>query len=377
MNDYTTYVGMDVHARSIMCKGMCKQTGELYTKLFADSPSSTEVHEWMASLPQPVYSAYESGCTGFWLARELRELGDDCDVIAISTLPRSAKDRQGKCDKLDAKVILREIMNPLSDCSVVWLPDVEVEAARDLARARQDAVKAVKSAKQKVSSLLLRYHFVWNEKTPTGKLKKAWRGDYRKWLDKIALPDPGAQAALEHYKRAVKRAEEELAEMDGLVRARAEEPRWKPYVDALVHLKGVDVCGAFLACAEFGDFSRFASGRKVSCWVGTVPTNSSSGPRESHGGITKAGSTHLRMGLVEGCCGIDRWRAADKAVKGHPASAEVLAIAGKANERLRKRYRHLRDDLGKTPNKARVAVVSELARWIWVVGLQVQAEQAA
>ena len=115
MNDYTTYVGMDVHARSIMCKGMCKETGELYARLFVDGPSSAEVHEWMASLPQPVYSAYESGCTGFWLARELRELGDDCDVIAISTLPRSAKDKQGKCDKLDAKVILREIMNPLSD----------------------------------------------------------------------------------------------------------------------------------------------------------------------------------------------------------------------------------------------------------------------
>ena len=60
MNDYTTYVGMDVHARSIMCKGMCKETGELYARLFVDGPSSAEVHEWMASLPQPVYSAYES-----------------------------------------------------------------------------------------------------------------------------------------------------------------------------------------------------------------------------------------------------------------------------------------------------------------------------
>ena len=377
MNDYKTYVGMDVHARSIMCKGMCKETGELYTKLFAGEFSSAEIHDWLATLPQPACCAYESGCTGFWLARELRGLGDACDVIAISTLPRSTKDKQGKCDKLDAKVILREIMNPLSDLSRVWVPDVETEAARDLARARQDAAKAVKAAKQKVTSLLLRYHHVWDEKTPTGKPKKAWRGDFRKWLEKIELPDANAQAALEHYKRAVKRAEEELAEMDKLVRVQAEEPRWKPYVDAISHLKGADVVVAFMAAAEFGDFSRFDSGRKVSCWLGTIPKNSSSGPREAHGSITKAGSTHLRAAMVEGCCGIEKWGTGDKEVKGREASSEVKAIASKANARLRKRYHHLRDDNGKSVNKAKVAVVNELVRWIWVIGLQVRSELAA
>lgn len=38
---------------------------------------------------------------------------------------------------------------------------------------------------------------------------------------------------------------------------------------------------------------------------------------------------------------------------------------------------HLTGDLGKHPNKARIAVVSELARWMWAIGLQVQAELAA
>lgn len=377
MNDYKTYVGMDVHARSIMCRGMCKETGEAYTRLFAGRPAAAEVHGWLASLPQPVYCAYESGCTGFWLARELRALGDDCDVIAVSTLPRSAKDRLGKCDKLDARVILRAIVNPAPDCSRVWIPDAETEGARDLSRARQDAAKAVKSAKQRVTSLLLRHGFVWDERTPSGGRKKAWGREFRRWLGAIELPDPGARAALGHYRRCVERAEEELAEMDALVRARAEEPRWKPYVDAISHLKGVDVVAAFAAAAEFGDFSRFASGRKVSCWLGTVPKNGSSGERESHGGITKAGSPHLRMYLVEGCCGMDRWGEGGKAPKGRDASPEVKAIAAKANARLRKRYRHLRDDLGKGRNKAKIAVVNELVRWIWVIGLQVRSELAA
>ena len=42
-------------------------------------------------------------------------------------------------------MLLRKIMDPLSDCSTVRLPGVETEAARDLARARQGAAKVVLS----------------------------------------------------------------------------------------------------------------------------------------------------------------------------------------------------------------------------------------
>ena len=74
---------------------------------------------------------------------------------------------------------------------------------------------------------------------------------------------------------------------------------------------------------------------------------------------------------------MDRWGTGEKVVKGHPASPDVVAAANKANARLRKRYRYLRDERGKTPDKAKVAVVNELVRWIWVIGRMVEGEQAA
>ena len=107
MSNYTTRAGMDVHARSITIQALVMETGEVSGKTLAGNPSAGEVAEWLKALPQPVYCAYESGCTGFHLARELRELGIDCDVIAVSTLPRSTRDRQGKCDRLDARAITR------------------------------------------------------------------------------------------------------------------------------------------------------------------------------------------------------------------------------------------------------------------------------
>ena len=55
-------------------------------------------------------------------------------------------------------------------------------------------------------------------------------------------------------------------------------------------------------------------------------------------------------------------------------SPEVELIAKKANDRLLKRYHHLTKDLKKTSNKAKVAVVNEQVRWIWIIGQTVQAE---
>lgn len=376
MGKYTTYVGMDVHARSIDAQAMNIETGEHFRKTFTGCPSAAHVAEWLATLPQPVYCAYESGCTGFWMARGLNELGFACDVIAVSTLPKSTKDKQRKCDKLDAKAILREVANPASDHTTVWIPDERTEAERDLVRAYRIAVDTAKRAKQRLLAFLQRHGHVWCEKTKTGRRKKAWTRDFEAWLGKISFSEDAAGKAFEAYRRQVRDACQEARELKALVRGLAALPEHKPYVDALACLKGLEVESAMLARAEFGVFSRFDSGRKTSCWLGTVPSNGSSGPKESHGRITKAGNKHLRRSLVEGCSGIAAWTSGRKAVpKGADVSAPVQAIAAKANVRLHERHAHLRER-GVNANKAKVAVVNELVRWIWAIGCAVEREQA-
>jgi len=375
MRKYTTYVGMDVHARSIDASAIDVVTGEVTERKFADRPAAADVAEWLAGLPQPLYCAYESGCTGFVLARGLRALGYDCDVIAVSTLPKSAKDRKQKCDKLDARAIRREIANPDRGCSVVWVPDEKTEAERDLLRCHRVAVDEVKRAKQRLSMFLLRHGYVWDEKTRTGRRKKAWTRDHERWLDSITFAEPSARRAYEAYRRQVRDACREAAELRALVLELASRPEHKPYVDALTCLKGVDVENAMLAIAEFGDFSRFRSGRKVSCWLGTVPSDGSSGENGKHGRITQAGNRYLRRGLTEGMSGIAVWKSGRKAVpKGAEPSAACRAIAARANDRLYARYDHLAREMHKNHNKAKVAVVNELVRWIWAIGRQVQDE---
>ena len=69
MKNYTTYVGMDVHARSIQASAVEVATGEVRSRSFGGCPQAGDVAEWLSTLPRPVYCAYESGCTGFVLAR--------------------------------------------------------------------------------------------------------------------------------------------------------------------------------------------------------------------------------------------------------------------------------------------------------------------
>lgn len=279
MYEYSTYVGMDVHARSITCRAVVIETGEERAKTFANCPTAADVAEWVGELPAPAYCAYESGCTGFNLARGLRALGVDCDIIAVSTLAKSDKQKKNKNDKHDAKAILAAITNRSPDHTLVWVPDLETEHARDLARMCDDAVQALKRSKQQLLAFLLRRGHVWSEKTPTGKPKKTWGGDFMRWLDAIEFDDECAQKTLELYKNAVE-ANMDLADRaKKAVLAEAAKPRWKPYVDAISALKGIDATTAFLAAAEFGDFDRFGSGRKVSAWLGTAPKDNSSGPK--------------------------------------------------------------------------------------------------
>jgi transposase len=370
---------MDVHARSVSVRGIDRSTGEVRIRRFGDCPSAGDIAKWMKErFKGPYYAAYESGCTGFQLSRDLRAQGIDCDVVAVSSIARSTDDKQRKRDKIDARRLLAELLLPEPTYTTVWMPDPECEAARDLARARADAVLAAKRSKQQTSALLLRHGYVWNEKTVTGNRKKTWGQEYWAWVDAIDLGQVAANEALGFYKRTVKECDRQVRELSALVEAHAESARFKPYVDALCLLKGVDVQTAFLLATEFGDFSRFRCGRSVSKWLGTIPTESSSDERVAHGHITKAGDVHCRTALVEGVAVIARRCATPKRPrKGSVVSPDIVAICNEANRRLKDRFDHLTNDSKIHSNKAKIAIVSEMIRWIWAIGLKVQKAQQA
>lgn len=86
-----TYVGLDVHARSVKGSAIDRETGEILRQSLAANDAG--IAEWVSGLPGPVLVVYEAGPTGFGLARCLHAAGIECVVAAPSKLQRPSGDR--------------------------------------------------------------------------------------------------------------------------------------------------------------------------------------------------------------------------------------------------------------------------------------------
>ena len=102
MLNTTTFVGLDVHARSIKAVALDAMTGEVRSATFGYDAAA--VAEWAGSLDPAAKCVYESGVTGFDLQKKLTALGVDCVVGAVSKTIKPSADRKRKNDRNDAGV---------------------------------------------------------------------------------------------------------------------------------------------------------------------------------------------------------------------------------------------------------------------------------
>ena len=196
----TTFVGLDVHARSIKAVALDAMTGEVRSATFAYDAAA--VAEWVGSLDPAAKCVYESGVTGFDLQKRLSALGVDCVVGAVSKMIKPPADRKRKNDRNDAEFLAR--MLSVGNVVEVWVPDDECEAARDLARALDDAREDLKRCKQRLSKFLLRHGHVFNETTPTGRRKGNWTAAHWAWIRSIEFPERADNDVLAYYVDAVR-----------------------------------------------------------------------------------------------------------------------------------------------------------------------------
>jgi len=372
MSNATTFVGLDVHARSIKAVSVNVMTGEVASATFGyDAPS---VAEWVRSRDPAAKCVYESGPTGFDLQKKLAALGIDCVVGAVSKMIKPPADRGRKNDRNDAEFLARTLA--VGNVVEVWVPDGECEAARDLTRALEDARDECTRSKQMLLKFLLRHGLVFDETTPSGRRKGNWTAAHWAWIRGVSFEEKADNDVLSYYVDRVRQACEEKKRLERLVAAEAAKPRWKRRVDSVRCLKGIDTQIAADLVFEAGDFSRFKSARSFAAWVGLTPSEHSSGESVARGGITKAGNRHLRRDLAEAawhylsCSPHSKDLAA-----GQAPDPRARRHAAKGVRRLVERRGALLAR-GVQKNKANVATARELACWVWAVGTMAEGEGA-
>lgn len=333
---HVTSIGLDVHARSVAAAAFNPFTGEVVHRSFGTDAS--EIAEWALGFEDP-RACYESGPTGFHMARELRALGLDCAVAAVSKMQRPAADARRKNDRRDAEFIAR--MLATHNIVEVPLPDMAVEAARDLDRALDDATRELRRSRQRLNMFLIRLGHVWDERNADGARKKAWTRAHWRWVSEIRLEGP-QRDALEYYVTAARCAESDRRQLERRVVALAGADRWRPAVEALSCIKGIDTLTAFRLAAEAGS--------------------------ERRGGITKAGNALARTALIESAWHYSTCSPRPKApAPGTDVPPAIRSRADDCTARLHRRREALAA-AGKSACKANAAVARELACWVWEIG---------
>jgi transposase len=365
------FIGLDVHAETIAVAA-AEPAGEV--RSLGVIPNRIESIRKLVKKLGPVKQlrvCYEAGPTGYVVYWQLTALGVKCEVVAPTLVPVKAGDRV-KTDRRDALKLARSYR--AGDLTPVWVPDAAHEALRDLVRAREAAKKDQLRARHRLGKFLLRH----GRRPPT--VMNAWTRAHLAWVKSAVHFDQLAQeATLLDYLHEVEHVAARLARLESAIDAAVTlaPARMRAVIDALQALRGVALVTAVTIAAEVGELSRFAKPRQLMGYSGAVASEASSGQRTRRGGITKAGNAHLRRVIVEAAWAY-RYRPAVGAAlrkRQATASAEVKAIAWKAQHRLHGRYRAL-TARGKCKQQVVTAIARELLGFIWAIGVHVESRPA-
>ena len=344
MEDRITYVGLDVHKDGIVVavaeggvRGEVREYGRI-----ANTPAA--LRRLAGKLSQEgveLQFCYEAGPCGYGIQRQLSVLGHHCIVVAPSLIPKRA-----------------------GELTAVWVPDAGHEAMRDLVRARLDAVRALRRARQQLSGFLLRQGCHYG--------RPAWTKLHRRWLAGLKFDQAVHHIVLEDYIQAVEAAE---ARRDRLTaQTAAMLPDWElaPVVAALQTMRGMALVNAATLIAELGDLSRFANPRQLMAYLGLVPSEYSSGASVKRGGLTKAGNSAARRLLIEAawCYRFPARVSRELRLRQETQPRPIREIAWKAQLRLCARYRKLTRS-GKSANVVTAAIARELAGFVWAIARRV------
>jgi transposase len=207
----TVAVGLDVHARSIRLAAVRgDELLEERTLPYDERAVERVLRRWPA-----VRCCYEAGPTGFGLQRHLSARGIDCAVVAPGLVPRRPGERV-KTDPRDARKLARLHAGGLLE--PIYVPSPELEAARDLVRAREDARLDRMRDRHRLSKFCLRH----------GRLLpgSAWTVTPRNWLGEQHFEDAAEQLTFDSYVHAVDLIDRRIEQLERAMRETAAQGPW-------------------------------------------------------------------------------------------------------------------------------------------------------
>ncbi len=156
MEECITYVGLDAHKNTIdvaLADGGPNDMVRHYGTINSNMGTLDKLLKKLVSQGREPRFVHEAGPCGYEIYRHLTRQGYEFVVAAPSLIPRKSGDRI-KNDRRDSMMLAR--LHRAGELTPVYVPHSEDEAMRDLCRAREDAKRAERKARQQLNAFLLR-----------------------------------------------------------------------------------------------------------------------------------------------------------------------------------------------------------------------------
>lgn len=281
------WIGIDVHKRSYYI-ALRRSDGHCTTWVAPSDPDSFAKQILRLGIAVAAV-AYETGPTGFSLARALERVHIPVIVAAASRIPRSVT-AGAKCDRLDclklADYAAKGMLKPIA------VPTPDEEARRSLLRRRHTLVDSVRRSKQRIKSLLLFLGI------PEPAAVTNWSNKASDALLDLPL-QPAARLTLESYLRELTFHQTELRTVEHQLRQMVTTMEGCQNVNYLQSVPGVGPTVATTYALELYRPHRFKRAEEVASYIGLAPMVRHSGGRTPSGRLVPVGQTRLRSLLIE------------------------------------------------------------------------------
>lgn len=242
-----------------------------------------------------IKAAYEAGCFGYAIQRELESLGINTIVVNPADIPQSDKNRRNKTDKADSRSIAYCLRSKM--IKGIYIPTEAQEDARALMRHRAGLTTKMTRIKNQIKALLKLKSISYKEEFP--KAQSHWSKKFISWLEKLEMTTPECKIKLHSNLRELKFYKEERTLIMKEIKKLSQSEPFKEGYKILTSVPGIGIVTAMSYLTEIMDINRFESADKYISYLGLSPNEHSSGEKHRIGHMTKRCNHALRSYLIE------------------------------------------------------------------------------
>lgn len=283
------YIGIDVHLNQWT---VTIRLRDLELDTFSMDPSPEQLKNHLTKLYPHAhyYSVYEAGFCGFWIHRELTELGINNIVVNGADVPTTHKEKKHKRDKIDSRKLARELA--AGSLTAIYIPTKAQESLRLLSRLILQISKSTKRTKCRIKQFL----HTQGIHLPKRSEMSHWSRRFIQWLQSLEFEDNNGRYYLDEL---IDSLEKNRTKRLRLLREIRETIKENKIIKYLRTVPGVGLVTAFTFYTEIIDIFRFQKLDHLISFVGFIPSVESSDEKEHILGLTNRCNKYLRYLLIE------------------------------------------------------------------------------